>query len=228
MRSFVNRLIHDGYLQIGKWLGTPIRLHWTALPGALLYGHFRWAPALWFAFIVLIALHEIGHAFFVRRYGAIPVSLDIHGLGGLCRWQGSVTPIEGAAIAWGGVVAQFVVCVISLVGLAVFGQPSTPAMVDLRQALIEQNLFLIGLNLLPFPPLDGSKAWQLPGLLLAQRSARKREQAKKRAVARRGTIRHLRLLDRAESDVRNARADVDEILKNALEKNRTPDESPKE
>ena len=37
------------------------------------------------------------------------VSIDVHGLGGVCRWYGVPSPRWRAIIAWGGVLAQAVV-----------------------------------------------------------------------------------------------------------------------
>ncbi len=218
MRSWLHnvafRLFDAGYLRVGKWSGTPVRVHWTAAIGAVVFGRFQWAPAYWFAFLFLIAVHEMGHAVVVRRCGATPVSLDIHGLGGLCRWRGTVTPLDVALIAWGGVAAQFVLYLIALVAIIVFGAPTTPATIQLRSAFIEQNLFLIALNLVPIAPLDGSKTWQLPILLIARRNARKRKNA------RRDTIEKLRALDDADANIHSVQSDVDELLRKALANSR--------
>lgn len=214
-----------GYLRLGHWTGTPIRLHWTAPLGALFFGRFQWAPAFWFSFLFLIAIHEIGHAVLVRRYGATPITLDIHGLGGLCRWYGSVSPIGTAMIAWGGVAAQFVALIFALAALFVFGAPTTAATFQLRSAFVEQNLFLMALNLVPVPPLDGFKAWQLFGLLWAQRNARKQQIARKHEAARKSTLQKLRRLDKAGSHLRLVKSDVDELLRKTREKGDNKDDS---
>ena len=216
------RVFDGGYLRLGKWSGIPIRFHWTAVIGALLFGRFKWAPACWFSFIFIIVIHEMGHAVVVRRFGATPISLDIHGLGGLCLWHGSVTPIGGAAIAWGGVAAQFILWMLAMVAIAIFGVPSTQAMIDLRNGLIELNVFLIIFNLLPFPPLDGATAWKLPGLLIAQYKTRKREKA------RRGTIKKLRVLDKADRHLHLVQSDVDEILRKAVADSRDKSDTSRE
>lgn len=220
-RKITYRLFDNGYFRMGKWSGIPIQLHWTAIVGALVFGRFEWAPAYWFAFIFVIAIHEMGHAVLVRRFGAMPISLDIHGLGGLCSWRGNVAPIGVATIAWGGVAAQFILCIFALIAIAVFGAPSTPTMMQLRTALIEQNLFLIALNLIPVPPLDGSKAWLLPGLLIMRWMDRRK--VRKRENARRDTIKKLRKLDAADRHLRLVKSDVDEILQRAVAK--SPEEN---
>ncbi len=66
MRSWFHkiayRLFDNGYFTVGKWSGIPMRFHWTAVIGALFFGRFQWAPALWFGFFFIIAIHEMGHA----------------------------------------------------------------------------------------------------------------------------------------------------------------------
>src|SRR3954469_24579295 len=98
----------NGFLVIGHWRKVPIRVHWTMPFGALLLSRFRFAPVVWAAFFVLVLIHEIGHAFVVQRVRATAIAVEVHAFGGLCRWQGDVTPLARAAIAWGGVWAQMV------------------------------------------------------------------------------------------------------------------------
>src|SRR5215831_7628647 len=98
-----------GFLVVGRWRGTPIRLHWTLPLGALLFTGFQWSIAAWTGFILTILFHEFGHAYLCRRYGTRVIAIDLHGFGGLCAWQGEVTAMQRAKIAWGGVVAQKIV-----------------------------------------------------------------------------------------------------------------------
>ncbi|HEY6559096.1 MAG TPA: hypothetical protein VI072_17550 [Polyangiaceae bacterium] len=154
-----------GFLKLGTWRGVPVRLHWTAPLGAALFGGLRWAPAVWVSFFVLVIVHELGHAYLVRRYGHHVMAIDVTGFGGLCRWFGTATTFERAAIAWGGVVAQAALLVIALVLSAVFGPFYVGVGRDLVGTFIYANFWLIILNLLPFPPFDGKEAWPLARLL---------------------------------------------------------------
>jgi hypothetical protein len=93
------------------------------------------------------------------------MSIDVTGFGGLCRWSGNPTRFERAAIAWGGVLAQGVLLV-GAVALAFTGVwASVPGGNLLGGALIYTNLMIMGLNLIPLPPLDGAEAWPLLGML---------------------------------------------------------------
>jgi stage IV sporulation protein FB len=150
-----------GFLTIARLKGIPIRIHWTMPVGALVFGGLRFAPAFWLGFFVLVLVHELGHAFYVQRYGHRVLSIEVTGFGGLCRWSGAATPYERAAIAWGGVVAQGLLLLAALAVLLALGPPRALWSAELAHVFTRTNLWLIGLNLLPFRPLDGAEAWPL-------------------------------------------------------------------
>jgi hypothetical protein len=158
-------MFETGWLTLGTWRGVPIRVHWTVALGALIFGGFRFAPGAWIGFFLIVLLHELGHAYLVHRRNLRTVAVSIHGFGGECRYGGRVTELDRAVIAWGGVLAQALVLAAVLVLGAVIGPPSSMFTAELRNTLITTNLILIGLNLLPFPPLDGAEAWRLPKLM---------------------------------------------------------------
>ena len=113
-------MLQNGYWTVGRVRGVPVRLHWTIPLGALLFGGGRFVPAFWFAFFLIVLVHEFGHALVVQYYRHRVVSIDVTGFGGLCHWSGSPTRFERAAIAWGGVLAQAVLLAAALL-LAGFG-----------------------------------------------------------------------------------------------------------
>jgi len=84
--------------------------------------------------------------------------------------------------------------------------------------LIEQYLFINALNLMPIPPLGGSKAWLLLGLLILRRMDQ--QKARKRQNARRDTIEKLRTRDVVDASLQNVQSDVDEILRRAAANSR--------
>jgi len=156
--------MRGGYLTLGRWRGAPVRLHWTLPIAALVFGQGRIVPGFWLGFFLLVFVHELGHAFLVRRYGHRVLSIDVHALGGACRWSGDPTSIDRARIAWGGVLAQAVAYVVARVGLALAGPPETLFAAQLLEAFTTTNIWLIAINLIPVPPLDGAEAWKLIGL----------------------------------------------------------------
>lgn len=176
-------MFETGYFTVGR-LGkrygrAPIRLHWTLPLGMLAFTRFSFVPGAWTAFVGLVLLHELGHAFLVRRARMQVMSVDVHGFGGMCRWYGVPTPTWRAIIAWGGVLAQALVLLVALPIYLFVPLPPIAFVVQLVDALVWTNLILIVLNLLPIPPLDGAQAWPLLGIWLRRRRARRDERLRR-------------------------------------------------
>jgi Zn-dependent protease len=165
--------VRGGYLTIGRWRGAPVRLHWTLPLIALVFGQGRFVPGFWLGFVLIVLIHELGHAALVRRFHCSVVSIDIHGMGGVCRWSGAPSPIQRAWIAWGGVLAEVVALAATYLAFALAGRPETAFTIQLAAAFTTTNIWMIAFNLLPMPPLDGAEAWKLPGLLFARRRRRR-------------------------------------------------------
>lgn len=178
-------MLEKGYLQLFRWRGTAVRVHWTVPIGALLFTGMSFAPFAWLAFFGLIFLHELGHALVARRYGHRVAAIEVSGFGGLCRWSGYATEYERAAIAWGGVLAQAALFVITLGVVLFVGVPSGP-LGQVVNVFLRTNAWLIALNLLPIPPLDGAEAWRilrwLPSRLRGDRFATRVESLGGRVV----------------------------------------------
>ncbi|HVO30658.1 MAG TPA: M50 family metallopeptidase, partial [bacterium] len=177
----------------------PLRIHWTAPLGALFFGHFRFVPGFWIGFLVLILFHEMGHAAFVLANGARATSVDVHGLGGLCWWNGRVTPMGRAAIAWGGVLAQALLGVLAWQYFRAV-PPDSAVTAQLAWVFSTTNLWMIGINLIPVRPLDGAEAWPIVPMLLsrATREGRKESRALKAAQEGVRTAALLKRLDERE------------------------------
>jgi len=158
-----------GYLTVGRWRGAPVRLHWTLPIGALVFGQGRIVPGFWLGFFLLVFLHELGHAFLVKLFRHRVNSIDVHAFGGVCCWSGEPTAIDRARIAWGGVLAQGLAYGAARAALALAGPPETIFVWQLAAAFTMTNLWLIAINLIPVPPLDGAEAWKLFGLGRRQR-----------------------------------------------------------
>ncbi len=227
--------MNGGWLTLFRWRGTPVRAHWSVPLGAWALSGFRIDPIGWFAMILVILVHEFGHAVVVRACRQRVLAIDVHGFGGLCRWQGHATPIQRAAIAWGGVWAQMILLACAFAYFA-WRIPESHAEASFERAFIEGNLWIIALNLLPFPPLDGSEAWALPGLLLRRtikrwRARRFEAKTRVRRPARASgavvigidTARRARSVDphldeemarieRVDAAAREVRPEVDELL----------------
>jgi stage IV sporulation protein FB len=199
----------SGFIEFGRVRGVPIRFHWSVLIGALFFSGFRFAPAFWLSFPLLVLIHELGHAFVVQRLGHRALGIEVTGFGGLCHWDPRfASRLDHALVAWGGVAAQFVLFLIATAYLFVSGGPRYAWEAQVLSVFTTTNLWLMALNLLPIPPLDGARAWTLFGELkaLRQRGWRRKKVAKP-VVAKSGEA-HLqlaKLLEKVERDARNAR-----------------------
>lgn len=149
----------EGFLVLGHLGRAPIRVHWTTPIVAFVLTGFSFVPGAWLGFLLLVLVHEIGHAIAARSVGGEVVSINAHGFGGTCEWYGDVTARQRAIVAWGGVLAQGVL----LIGaqIASFILPSWGFLGQFMYTLTATNLMLIVVNLLPIRPLDGAEAWKL-------------------------------------------------------------------
>lgn len=184
-------MFSNGFLTLGRFGRAPVRIHWTTPIGLVVFAGL--APGAWLAFLLLVLIHEIGHALAVRRYGHRVASIEVHMFGGLCRWEGAPTPWERAVIAWGGVLAQAVIGAAAAVALAVHGRPAGAFAADFEHGLLAANLYLILFNLVPVPPLDGADAWGIVPILTARLRHRRAAAAarKRQAQDARLSPRHL-------------------------------------
>jgi Zn-dependent protease len=136
-------------------------LHWSILLGAYFFSGFRIVPAYWAGFVFLILLHELGHALLVQRYRLGVSEIVIHGAGGYCRHDRTASPWQDSVIAWGGVLAQAVAYVVAVAIARLVAPITSPVGYQLLHLFTSSNLWLIFINLLPIPPLDGRQAWAL-------------------------------------------------------------------
>ncbi|MFO0588631.1 MAG: M50 family metallopeptidase [Polyangiaceae bacterium] len=161
-----------GYFTLGRVRKAPIRIHWSAPLGAIVFTRFSFAPLLWVGFVGLVILHELGHAAVAWRLGYDVVAVRVHAFGGDCQWAGDPTRMEDAYVAWGGVLAQALLWVIATALIAILGFPSSSILAALALTATSTNLNMILFNLIPIPPLDGHRAWPLIPMLWRARNER--------------------------------------------------------
>jgi Zn-dependent protease len=205
-----------GYLEVGRFRGAPIRLHWSLPLGALLVSRFRFAPGVWVALFGLILLHEMGHAVLARQRRLTVLALDVHALGGLCRYAGFPSELDVAIVAWGGVLAQLAVLAVALVVKALVPVQG-PFLWEVLDVLVWTNLWMIALNLLPVAGFDGVEAWKLWRLWRLRRPS----PVAKPAAAKKPRPSHLRVVESPPSDISaEMRRLVDEAARDARERER--------
>lgn len=111
-----------------------------------------WAITAFFS----ILIHELGHAYMGRKYGAIP-TIHLHGLGGLTVLPGAkFSRKQHIAVTAAGPAASFALGYATLVFTWVI-EPATPAGFLLTKFLLWINFFWTFINLLPVLPLDGGQ-----------------------------------------------------------------------
>lgn len=188
-------MFERGYLTIARFRGAPVRVHWSTPLGALVFTRFMFLPGAWLGFFLIVLLHEVGHAVLVRAARLQVVSIDVLGFGGLCRWYGVPSPRWRATIAWGGVLAQSLLLVGTLIVSFVSPPMGSAFVAQLLDTFLWTNVFIIAINLLPIAPLDGAEAWPLLGMMRDHRP-------KPRAAAPRAPKKHRGspVIDDAEAD----------------------------
>lgn len=152
----------SGWRRLGFWVpasidGAPIALHWTIpVVGALVC---RLDPIAWAAYFALLLWHVLGHAVALETAGARCTQWEVTGFGGLCRYRTTVGAHARVAIAWSGVAAQLVLLATALLVGALFDFPRTPSEASLAFVLVQVNLALMVIELLPLAGFDGAEAW---------------------------------------------------------------------
>src|SRR5688500_1061908 len=104
----------SGWFPLGRRADVPTRVHFSTPIVCALFSSMSFEPIRWVGVLTIILVHELGHAAVVRRVGAQPIGIDIHGFGGFCWWRGDPTPLERSFIAWGGVLGQGVLLVAAI------------------------------------------------------------------------------------------------------------------
>ena len=171
-------MFSTGYLTLFRSRGVPVRIHWTAPLGALIFSSFQFRPGIWLGFLALVIVHEMGHAFLVRQRRLRSLEIMVHGFGGYCRHEvGSV--YDGAIIAWGGVLAQLLVLGLPTAALVYLGLwPESVFGRDIAYTFMRINLIMAAFNLLPVGGLDGQKAWKFPKMWWRRRKGVAKAKAK--------------------------------------------------
>jgi Zn-dependent protease len=160
-------------LLVGHWDGIPIHADWTLLLGVLVVAGFAGLTAsTWFGYVLVILVHELGHAALVRRYGFHPTLIFLHGFGGECEYEGDPTAREVSAIAWGGVLGQAVLFAAVFLPIHFGLVPPAVTTSGFAAVTIGSNVFIAAFNLLPISGLDGEHAWRLFRNVPSERTAK--------------------------------------------------------
>jgi stage IV sporulation protein FB len=145
--------------------GFPVRVHWTFwILAALVGGGLRArGPEDWPLIIaavgvifVSILVHELGHAFTGRKFGARP-DIMLYAMGGLCHLPGArFSRPQHIAVSFAGPAAGFLLAG-AFVILANAGPIAHPVLRHAVAVGLFVNIVWTVLNLLPILPLDGGQ-----------------------------------------------------------------------
>jgi len=201
-------MFERGYITAARYRGAPIKLHWSLIVGLLWVSGLSFLPGAWAGYVLVVLLHEMGHAFVARRYGLAVKEIMLHGLGGHCAYVGYPTPWQRAVIASGGVSVQALLLAI-FVPLYLLLPPGGANQTAFFSVMVFTNLFLILFNLIPIAPLDGHEIAKLPGLYRKQRREKGMRAMEQAETARARALRmapsrgglELELDDRAVKDL---------------------------
>ena len=151
--------------------GVPVHLHWSVLLGGFLpcaYVGFNITDIPFFilAFILLVGVHEFGHALTAKLFGLRVFEVQINVTGGHCRFEQPPTIWKALLVTSAGIVAQVILFLIAMIYIAVFGYESSRVMNCFLLVFTFLNFLMLIVNLIPakiFAGLstDGLILWKL-------------------------------------------------------------------
>jgi len=150
-------------------LGFPIRIHWLFWVNSALLGGAITASSptqiqgvlIWMAVVfVSILIHELGHAFVIRRFGDRRVEIALYAFGGLAI--GSVPHTRGGqvVISAAGPLVQIAVGALVWFVFAREGYLTNQLIRYAIYSFVYVSVFWGALNLLPIIPLDGGRIFE--------------------------------------------------------------------
>ena len=168
------------YFRLGRLriFGAPVHIHSTALFAAALLGLTALKSPIFglvaiCSYLSIIFVHEIGHAFVANHLGLDVLSIRIGWFHGNCEYEHPGGDWENVLVAWGGVLAQFIVAaaVFGVAALDLFEGQNYFGPIIVFLGYI--NIMVAAINLAPSRGLDGAIAWRILRLWLRQIKARR-------------------------------------------------------
>lgn len=146
--------------------GVPVVIERSALVLAgiyVLFGLQRAEPALQIAVGILaifgsIFWHELGHALVATAFKLGPISITMHGFGGLTRFRPPDKHWKELIISLAGPIFGLTLGFGVLGGVMLFGAPQSDIAIEVVERLLFVNIVWSLFNLLPLYPLDGGQA----------------------------------------------------------------------
>ncbi len=143
-----------GFVRLITIFGVPISFHWHILVAAMVVATLagkNWLEGIYYfsAYVGLIVIHELGHVSAIKLAGLKIVNVDVSWLGGLCRFQPTLSVPSGLMIFSAGLFAQLLLFVATIASMFIWGEPTSTLGRCLFVSFTAVNLFIFLINLIP-------------------------------------------------------------------------------
>ncbi len=168
----------DRLTRIAQVRGADVYVHWSVLLiAALMLVSATRGPLLTVAgisgWLVIMFIHECGHAFAAQRYHSQVLAIELYPIFGYTRFEAPWSRLAECVIVWAGVIAQSIFAIPVVTFLVLHGYTTAEPLNALLALLGPYSLAVVVFNLLPIGRLDGATAWKLlPALFNSRRSPR--------------------------------------------------------
>ncbi len=116
------------------------------------------------SFLILLLVHEMGHAWYVKKYNHDLVEIKLYPIHGHCLYEYDSRFLPETLIFAGGLIAQSILLLVTIsVGLileALTLDNVLNFLTPVFDVFIRINIFILILNSLPIPGLDGFELWK--------------------------------------------------------------------
>jgi Zn-dependent protease len=163
-------------------LGVPTYVNWSLpfLGAAIAYVPAKYAGgssvanylAVFFCLVVLLVLHELGHAAMAKACSLKVRAIVLSGYGGCCISDSPTRLSHAALLAAGGLLAQLLVLVAVISVLLVEGSSGSVVINSAVFALVGVNILYMLVNIAPFQGSDGARLLAIAKQALSERRGR--------------------------------------------------------
>jgi ATP-dependent Clp protease adapter protein ClpS len=162
----------SGYFRLAKVGGSELLVHWSLPVGGVIAATFvRADPEQWvyfcLAYFLLVIIHETGHVLAAVALRLKVFTVEISGVGGLCRFERPHRVWHSVFVYTAGLLAQAVTFSITLAYVDASGSPANPFAGAIVFTFTFVNVGLFAINLIPHRSVrsglatDGLVLWQL-------------------------------------------------------------------
>jgi ATP-dependent Clp protease adapter protein ClpS len=143
-----------GYFKVAQIGGVGLLVHWSLPVGGAIVAAFVHAnPKQWvffcLAYLFLVIIHEAGHVLAALAVRLRVFTIEISGIGGLCRIERPRCIRHSVFVYTAGLLAQALVLSITLAYVGAFGSPGSPFGAAIVFTFTVVNVVIFVVNLIP-------------------------------------------------------------------------------